>query len=185
MNNHHLSEGGASFPRSPLAGRGPIHLRFLFPALLLFSTVALSDGHGGDIGPEASAHSTDSHATGPEKRDPARPAERKVHDDARDYGAEDAEIVAWRDRYLALGKDVYEWACAACHDNGDHGAPRIGDRDAWKDRSPLWSAVLLEHAKQGYLDMPARGGHPYLSDRAVTAAGEYLLGQTFPERPAD
>lgn len=99
--------------------------------------------------------------------------------------AEDAEIVAWRTRYLALGEDVYQWACAACHATGEQGAPRIGDRDAWTDRSPLWSAVLLEHAKQGYLEMPAKGGHPYLGDRAVEAAGEYMLGVTFPEMPRD
>ncbi len=99
--------------------------------------------------------------------------------------AEDAEIVAWRERYLALGEDVYTWACAACHDTGEQDAPRIRDRDTWSDRSPLWSAVLLEHAKQGYLEMPAKGGHPYLSDRAVQAAGEYMLGETFPELPRD
>lgn len=99
--------------------------------------------------------------------------------------AGDAEIVAWRERYLALGEDVYGWACAACHDTGERDAPRIGDRDSWSTRSPLWSAVLLEHAKQGYLEMPAKGGHPYLSDRAVQAAGEYMLGKTFPELPRD
>jgi cytochrome c5 len=99
--------------------------------------------------------------------------------------AEDAEIVAWRERYLALGEDVYTWACAACHDTGEKDAPRVRDRDTWSNRSPLWSAVLLEHAKQGYLEMPAKGGHPYLSDRAVQAAGEYMLGETFPELPRD
>jgi len=99
--------------------------------------------------------------------------------------AEDYEIVSWRDRYLALGRDTYEWACAACHDEGRDGAPVKGDRDSWTDRSPLWSAVLLEHAKQGWLDMPARGGHPYLSDRSVEAAGEYMLSETFPEKLRD
>lgn len=99
--------------------------------------------------------------------------------------AEDAEIVAWRERYLELGKDVYEWACAACHSEGKDGAPRMGNRDDWSERSPLWSAILVEHAKQGYLDMPAKGGHNYLSDRAVAAAGEYMLGETFPEKPRD
>ena len=97
-----------------------------------------------------------------------------AQDGAR-LAAEDAEIVAWRERYLALGKDVFEWACAACHDAGeaaaDIGAPQLGDRESWSDRSPLWSAVLLEHAREGHLDMPAKGGHPYLSDRAVQAAG--------------
>jgi cytochrome c5 len=45
--------------------------------------------------------------------------------------------------------------------------------------------VLLEHAREGWLDMPAKGGHPYLSDRAVQAAGEYMLCETFPELPRD
>jgi cytochrome c5 len=99
--------------------------------------------------------------------------------------AEDAEIVAWRERYLALGKDVFNWACASCHASDAVNAPQLGDRDNWSDRSPLWSAVLLEHAREGYLEMPAKGGHPYLSDRAVQAAGEYMLGVTFPEKPAD
>ena len=99
--------------------------------------------------------------------------------------AEDAAIVAWRERYLALGEDVFNWACASCHASGDNNAPQLGDRSNWSDRSPLWSAVLLEHAREGYLEMPAKGGHPYLSDRAVQAAGEYMLGVTFPEKPVD
>ncbi len=99
--------------------------------------------------------------------------------------AEDAGIVSWRERYFALGEDVFQWACARCHADPESGAPQMGVRDDWDDRSPLWSAVLLEHAKQGFMEMPAKGGHPYLSDRAVQAAGEYMLGQTFPELPVD
>lgn len=99
--------------------------------------------------------------------------------------AEDHEMVAWRDRYLALGEDVYEWACAACHAEGKDGAPVTGDRQGWSKRSPLWSAVLLDHANEGLLEMPAKGGHPYLSDRAVQAAVEYMLGETFPDQPRD
>ena len=91
----------------------------------------------------------------------------------------------WRDRYLMLGKETYERACAACHDDGENGAPAIRIRADWSDRSPLWSAVLLEHAKSGYLEMPARGGHPDLTDLAVEAAGEYMLGETFPELLVD
>ena len=99
--------------------------------------------------------------------------------------AADHDITDWRDRYLALGEDVYDWACAACHDEGVGAAPKTGDPQSWVNRSPLWSAVLLEHARQGYMDMPSRGGHPYLSDRAVQAAGEYMLGKTFPDKPRD
>lgn len=99
--------------------------------------------------------------------------------------ADDYEIVAWRDRYLALGEDVYQWACASCHDEGKDGAPATGDMQSWSNRSPLWSSVLLDHATQGLLEMPAKGGHPYLSDRAVQAAIEYMLGETFPDQPRD
>ncbi len=116
---------------------------------------------------------------------PCLAASPSPNDDAGAQQAEDYEIVSWRDRYLALGRDTYGWACAACHDEGTGGAPVKGDRDSWTNRSPLWSAVLLEHAKQGWLDMPARGGHPYLSDRAVEAAGEYMLHETFPEKLQD
>ena len=93
---------------------------------------------------------------------------------------------SWRARYLALGRETYEIACAACHDEdkGDS-APIKGNPDSWSTRSPLWSAVLLEHAKNGYLDMPTKGGRLELSDRAVEAAGEYMLHETFPELPRD
>lgn len=91
----------------------------------------------------------------------------------------------WRERRLAHGKEVYELACASCHDEGTDGAPAIGDREAWSDRSPLWSAVLFEHSKDGYLDMPARGTNQELTDQDIDAAGEYLLSVTFPELPLD
>lgn len=116
---------------------------------------------------------------------PGWAAEAVMMDSPAPASAADHEITDWRDRYLALGEDVYQWACAACHDEGTDGAPKTGDPGSWTNRSPLWSAVLLEHARQGYMDMPARGGHGYLSDRAVQAAGEYMLGRTFPDKPRD
>ena len=91
----------------------------------------------------------------------------------------------WREHRLAHGKEVYEHACAACHDTGVDGAPKIGDRQAWSERSPLWSAVLFEHSREGYLKMPPKGSHEELSDQDVDAAGEYMLSVTFPEKPLD
>lgn len=92
---------------------------------------------------------------------------------------------SWREDYLALGKDTYERACASCHDSGEQGAPVTGQRDQWEGRSDLWQAVLFEHAKSGYLDMPGKGGQPDLTDEAVEAAAEYMLGLTYPELPKD
>lgn len=98
---------------------------------------------------------------------------------------EPRSAASWRQSYLMLGKETYEQSCMSCHGSGVGGAPAVGDRDSWSDRSPLWSAVLLEHAKSGYLGMPAKGGDPGLTERAVEAAGEYMLGETFPELPRD
>jgi len=92
---------------------------------------------------------------------------------------------SWRTRYLELGREAYNQACASCHQDGIDGAPIKGKRETWTNRSPLWSAVLLEHAKSGYLKMPAKGGNADLTDKAVEAAGEYMLNETYPELPRD
>lgn len=91
----------------------------------------------------------------------------------------------WRERRLELGEKVYQHACSSCHDKGVNGAPAIGDREAWLARSPMWSAVLFEHSRNGFMEMPAKGSHEDLTDLEVDAASEYLLSETFPEMPLD
>jgi cytochrome c5 len=41
--------------------------------------------------------------------------------------------------------------------------------------------VLFEHAKQGYMTMPAKGGEQGLDDAMVEKAAEYMLTKTFPD----
>ena len=103
----------------------------------------------------------------------AAPADKTVHAES------------WREDQLLEGQETYEAACASCHDTGEGGAPAIGDAAAWSDRSGLWVAVLTDHAKAGYLDMPGKGGHGELTDESVSAAVEYMLQKTFPEFPRD
>lgn len=79
------------------------------------------------------------------------------------------------------GKEAYDQVCAGCHDEGVDGAPRTGDREAWAGRSWLWEAVLFEHAKDGYMTMPAKGGEEGLDDTMVEKAAEYMLTKTFPD----
>jgi len=79
------------------------------------------------------------------------------------------------------GKQAYDLACAHCHDEGVDGAPRIGDREVWANRSWLWEAVLFEHANSGYMSMPAKGGKELLDDATVEKAAEYMLTRTFPD----
>ncbi|MBT8079960.1 MAG: c-type cytochrome [Gammaproteobacteria bacterium] len=83
------------------------------------------------------------------------------------------------------GQLAYDAFCASCHDTGKDDAPVRGRAEDWSDRSQLWQAVLMEHAKKGYLDMPAKGGTPELSDETVAIATEYILESTFIDRPPD
>ncbi|WP_162845978.1 c-type cytochrome [Seongchinamella sediminis] len=83
------------------------------------------------------------------------------------------------------GKRAYELICARCHQAGVDGAPVVGQKDDWADRSHLWQAVLTRHAEKGYLKMPARGDATHATDYDVGAAAEYMLTITHPEMTAD
>jgi cytochrome c5 len=83
------------------------------------------------------------------------------------------------------GEAAYLEYCAGCHEQGVFGAPREGEPRDWESRSKLWQAVLMEHAKEGYFDMPARGGQAELPDEVISAAAEYMLEMTFSGLPED
>ncbi len=83
------------------------------------------------------------------------------------------------------GKQAYMDYCAGCHETGMFNAPIVGDAQYWEGRSTLWQAVLMEHAKTGYFDMPAKGSRPDLPDETIDAATEYMLSITFPDLPKD
>jgi len=83
------------------------------------------------------------------------------------------------------GAAAYRKACARCHDDGRDDAPITGDQTAWAGRSWLWEAVLVEHAKQGFLGMPAQGETRKLSDAEISLAAEYMMRQVYPELPRD
>ena len=80
------------------------------------------------------------------------------------------------------GENTYKAACFACHGTGAAGAPKTGDKAAWKDRIAQGMPALQDHALKGYKGktgfMPAKGGRADLSDAAVTAAIEYMVGQS-------
>lgn len=86
---------------------------------------------------------------------------------------------------LEDGKRTYEKVCANCHETGIEGAPIVGNKEDWSDRSDLWEAVLVEHAEQGYVKMPAKGNAEYATDYDVSAAAEYMLTLTHPDRDHD
>ncbi len=83
---------------------------------------------------------------------------------------------------LADGQAVYTKACNACHGAGVAGAPKLGDKAAWKDRIAQGKATLYEHAIKGFKGkkgfMPAKGGWANLSDDEVKAAVDYMVAQS-------
>jgi cytochrome c5 len=82
----------------------------------------------------------------------------------------------------AGGQKTYQAACFACHGTGAAGAPKLGDKAAWKDRIAKGMDVLNEHAIKGFKGntgfMPAKGGRADLSDADVKSAVAYMVAQS-------
>ena len=75
----------------------------------------------------------------------------------------------------ADGKGTYTASCAACHATGAAGAPKLGDKGAWKARIAQGNDTLFDHAINGFKGMPPKGGNASLSDDAVKAAVTYMI----------
>jgi cytochrome c5 len=80
------------------------------------------------------------------------------------------------------GKAVYDSTCAACHATGVAGAPKLGDKAAWKDRVAKGNATLYEHAIKGFQGkagfMPPKGGNASVPDADVKAAVDYMVSKS-------
>jgi len=82
---------------------------------------------------------------------------------------------------LALGKEIYNTTCVACHAMGVAGSPKFGDKDAWAPRIAKGMDTLFTHALQGFQGktgvMPPKGGRMDLPDDRVKAAVAYMVSQ--------
>ena len=82
----------------------------------------------------------------------------------------------------ARGQGVYMNFCAPCHASGIAGAPKVGDKPAWSERSAKNADVVINNAINGYQGksgyMPARGGNSALTDEEVSSAVMYMLEQS-------
>lgn len=73
-------------------------------------------------------------------------------------------------------EDIYKQGCAACHDAGIGGAPRLSDAAMWKQRlQEKGRDRLLQNALNGVGAMPPRGVCVNCSDDEVDRAVEYIL----------
>jgi cytochrome c5 len=79
----------------------------------------------------------------------------------------------------ASGEQTFKATCAVCHVAGVAGAPKFGDKAAWKDRIAQGKDTLYEHALKGFQGkvgfMPAKGGNAALPDADVKAAVDYMV----------
>lgn len=74
------------------------------------------------------------------------------------------------------GKQIYDDYCFSCHTPGLSGAPKIGDREAWKSRLAQGKQVLLDSTINGIQPaMPPRGVCFDCSDQELELAIDYIL----------
>lgn len=78
---------------------------------------------------------------------------------------------------LKTGEQVYQAACAACHNSGAAGSPKYGDAAAWAPRIKTGYDALLNSALKGKGAMGAQGGGDY-SDLEIGRAVVYLANQS-------
>lgn len=83
------------------------------------------------------------------------------------------------------GEEIVKAKCASCHEKGEKGAPRIGDRDAWIPKVKKGLDATVRAAIRGHGAMPARGGMAEVTDEEFRSAVIYLLNPSYPlPRPA-
>lgn len=75
------------------------------------------------------------------------------------------------------GEDVFKGTCAACHQTGVAGAPKLGDKAAWAPRLKEGLNQLVKDATNGVRAMPPKGGNASLSDDEVARAVVYMANQ--------
>jgi cytochrome c5 len=78
---------------------------------------------------------------------------------------------------LAKGENRYKMVCAACHNMGVAGAPKLGDKAAWEGRLTKGIDGLMSSVINGKGAMPPRGGAMNYSNDDVRAAIEYMVSK--------
>ena len=71
-------------------------------------------------------------------------------------------------------EDIYKATCAACHDAGVAGAPKLGDKAAWAPRIGVGLEKLAASGIKGKGAMPPKGGNASIPDADIRAAVEYM-----------
>ena len=75
------------------------------------------------------------------------------------------------------GEEIVQARCSKCHETGEGGAPKIGDRAAWVPRVKQGLDVVIRSAIKGHGGMPARGGQADLTDAEMRSAVVYMMNK--------
>lgn len=75
------------------------------------------------------------------------------------------------------GEEIVKTACAACHESGAAGAPKIGDKAAWAPRLGQGLDGLVKSATAGKNAMPPKGGSN-ASDFELTRAIVFMANKS-------
>jgi cytochrome c5 len=78
---------------------------------------------------------------------------------------------------MVKGEQIYKSACMACHAVGVAGAPKLGDKAAWGPALATGMDSMVANAIKGKGVMPARGGLAKASDKDISDAVHYMVGQ--------
>lgn len=73
------------------------------------------------------------------------------------------------------GKAIYDGNCSTCHAAGIAGAPKFGDKEAWKARISTGMDSLFASVKNGKTAMPPKGTCMDCSDESLKAAINYMV----------
>ncbi|HVV68504.1 MAG TPA: c-type cytochrome [Gammaproteobacteria bacterium] len=79
---------------------------------------------------------------------------------------------------LQKGKEVYTEVCSVCHTNGQLGAPKLGDKEAWTPILQNNLDVLIERSIKGYKGHPPMGACYQCSDADIISAVKYMAQES-------
>ncbi|TLU58905.1 MAG: cytochrome c5 family protein [Chlorobium sp.] len=91
----------------------------------------------------------------------------------------ESKAEALAEHKLEAGQKIYEANCAGCHDAEVAGAPKPGDKAAWKDRIAQGVEVMTKKSIEGFAGkagiMQPKGGNDMLTNEEVTNAVVFMV----------
>ena len=81
-------------------------------------------------------------------------------------------------KVAASGEQIYNTFCVACHATGVGGAPKIGDKAAWKARIAQGIDALYASAIGGKNAMPPKGGAMSTPDDNIKSAVDFMVSKS-------